>query len=92
MVGSLPANSLDLLDALVAMSTPGQWIGRATLELALDTDDRTIRRSTRRLMDWSLIEAHPVQRRRHLRATALGRALIDGHHRSQRPLEAMCAK
>jgi hypothetical protein len=92
MVRGLPRNALDLLDALVSLSTPGQWIGRAALELAMNADDRTIRRNTRRLLDWSLVDVQIVRRRLYLRATDLGRALIDGHHRSQRPLEGLCAK
>ena len=92
MVCGLPRSALDLLDAVVFMSQPGQWVRRDSVELHIGADDRTCRRNTARLLDWSLVEVRRERRRIVLRATALGRALIDGHHRSQRPLEGLCAK
>ena len=92
MISGLPRNALELLDALVDLSEDGEWIGRASLELHMAGNDRTIRRNTRRLLDWALIEYRPDRYWPSLRATALGRSLIEGHHTSQRPLEALCAK
>ncbi len=92
MVCGLPRSALDLLDALVCMSNHGQWVRRSSVELHAVADERTCRRNTGRLLDWSLVEIRREGRGIHLRATALGRALIDGHHRSQRPLEGLCAK
>lgn len=85
MLPSITLKCMDLLDALVASTEPGEWIWHGDIP---DLDRRVLARTYRRalsvLRGYGLIETRGAAHRRIVvRATDLGRALIEAYHTSE---------
>ena len=84
MLRPIAAGALDLLDCLVAYSAPGVWVSleavsRSTAGYSL----RTHRRGIAVLVSYGLVQTRGKKTTRQIRATDLGRALIDAHHTAE---------
>jgi hypothetical protein len=84
MLRPIAAGALDLLDCLAAYTAPGVWVSleavsRSTAGYSL----RTHRRGIAVLSSYGLVQTRGPLHARELRATDLGRALIDAHHTAE---------
>jgi hypothetical protein len=84
MLRPIAAGALDLLDCLAAYTAPGVWVSleavsRSTAGYSL----RTHRRGIAVLVSYGLVQTRGKKTTRQIRATDLGRALIDAHHTAE---------
>ena len=84
MLRPIAAGALDLLDCLVAYSAPGVWVSLETVSRsAAGYSLRTHRRGIAVLAGYGLVQTRGKSNARQIRATDLGRALINAHHTAE---------
>jgi len=84
MLRPIAAGALDLLDCLAAYTAPGVWVSLETVSRsAAGYSLRTHRRGIAVLVSYGLVQTRGKKTTRQIRATDLGRALIDAHHTAE---------
>jgi hypothetical protein len=84
MLRPIAAGALDLLDCLAAYTAPGVWVSLETVSRsAAGYSLRTHRRGIEVLASYGLVQTRGKKTSRQIRATDLGRALIDAHHTAE---------